>query len=71
VETEVLVESLRLDWTSFVKIDNSPSLAFTTIVTLDFDCLTFFILGTSNVKNFTILPIDELVVLILEYLEPA
>jgi hypothetical protein len=70
MESEVLVKSLGLDWSSFVKIDNSPSLIPSTIVTIDSNKLTFFILGTSNIKYFTILPIDELVVLILEYLEP-
>jgi hypothetical protein len=71
MESEVLIESLGLDWSSFVKIDNSPFLMLSIIVTPDSNGLTFFILGTSNIKYFTILPIDELVVLILEYLEPA
>jgi hypothetical protein len=71
MESEVLVKSLGLNWSSFIKIDNSPSLMLSTIVTPDSDSLTLFILGTSNIKNFTILPIDELAVLILEYLEPS
>jgi hypothetical protein len=71
MESEVFVESLWLDCICFVKIDNSPSLMLSIIVTPDSDGLTFFILGTSNIKYFTILPIDELVVLILEYLEPS
>jgi hypothetical protein len=70
MEAPILVESLGLDWSGFIKIDNSPSLIPSTIVTVDYNKLTFFILGTSDIKYFTILPIDKLVVLILEYLEP-
>jgi hypothetical protein len=71
MEAPILVKSLGLDWSGFIKIDNSPSLMLSTVISKDSDSLSFFILGTSNIKYFTILPIDELVVLILEYLEPA
>jgi hypothetical protein len=71
MESEVFVKSLGLDWTSFVKIDNSPSLMSTVIVSKDTNCLSFSILGTCDIKYFTTLPIDELAVLILEYLEPS
>jgi hypothetical protein len=71
MESEVLVKSLGLDWTSFVKIDNSPSLMSSVVVTKDTNCLSFSILSTCDIKYFTTLPIDELAVLILEYLEPS
>jgi hypothetical protein len=60
-----------LNSVSFIKIYDSPSLVLSVIVSIDTDCLTFFILGTCDIKNFTILPIDELAVLVLEYLEPS
>jgi hypothetical protein len=41
------------------------------VVTKDTDCLSFSILSTCDIKYFTTLPIDELAVLILEYLEPS
>jgi hypothetical protein len=71
MESEVLVKSLGLDWTSFVKIDNSPSLMSSVVVSKDTNCLSFSVLGTSDIKYFTALPIDELAVLILEHLEPS
>jgi hypothetical protein len=71
METEVLVKSLGLDWTSFVKIDNSPSLMSSVVISIDTDCLAFGILGTCDIKYFTVLPIDELAVLVLEHLEPS
>jgi hypothetical protein len=71
METEVFVESLGLDWTSFVKVDDSPSLMSSVIVTIDTNCLSFSILGTCDIKYFTVLPIDELAVLVLEDLEPS
>jgi hypothetical protein len=71
MESEVLVKSLGLDWTSFVKIDNSPSLMSSVVVTKYSNCLSFSILSTCDIKYFTTLPIDELAVLILEYLEPS
>jgi hypothetical protein len=71
MESEVLVKSLGLNSVSFVKIDNSPSLMNSVVVTKDTYCLSFSILGTCDIKYFTTLPIDELAVLILEYLEPS
>jgi hypothetical protein len=71
IEAKVLVNSLGLDWTSFVNIKNSPSLVLSTVVSVDTYCLSFSILGTSDIKYFTVLPIDELAILILEYLEPS
>jgi hypothetical protein len=71
METEVFINTLGCYCISFVKIDNSPSLVFTAIVAVDTDCLSFNILSSSDIKYFTVLPIDELAVLILEYLEPS
>jgi hypothetical protein len=71
MESEVLVKSLRLNSVSFVEVDNSPSLMRSVIVSKDTNCLSFSILGTCDIKYFTALPIDELAVLVLKYLEPS
>jgi hypothetical protein len=46
-------------------------LVFTAIVAVHTDCLSFNILTSSDIKYFTVLPIDELAVLVLEHLEPS
>jgi hypothetical protein len=41
------------------------------IVTPDTNSLTFYIFTTYNIKYFIVSPIDELTLLVLEYLEPS
>jgi hypothetical protein len=71
METEVFVKSLRLYGLSFVKIDNLPLLGFGSIVTPNLNWVSFFILSSSNIKDLVVRPVNELVVLILEDLEPS
>jgi hypothetical protein len=71
VETEFLIQSLSLSLTLLVKIQDIPGLTGTSVVRFNSNSLSFFILLIFNIKNFTVLPIDELVVLELENLEPS
>jgi hypothetical protein len=41
------------------------------IVVVNTDSLSFYILSTSDIKNLAISPVDELILLILEKLEPS
>jgi hypothetical protein len=54
-----------------VKINNIPSLSLGSIVTPNSNWVAFNILAALDVKSLAALPVDELVVLILEYLEPS
>jgi hypothetical protein len=71
MEAKVLVDSFGLDCISFVKIDYSPSLISSILVAIDNNFLAFLILCSIDWEGFTILPIDELVVLVLKHLEPS
>jgi hypothetical protein len=71
METEVFANSLGSNCISFVKIDNLPLLMLSSVVTVNTNCLTFFVFTSFNIKYFAALPVDELIVLILEYLEPS
>jgi hypothetical protein len=71
METEVFVKSLSLWALILIKIKDSPSLGSSSIVTPYLNWVSFFILATSNIKDLVIRPVDELVVLILEDLEPS
>jgi hypothetical protein len=71
MEAPVLVESFRLWTLSFVKVNDSPSLGSCSIVTPYLYWVSFFILSSSDIEDFAVVPVDELVVLILEDLPPS
>jgi hypothetical protein len=71
METEVLVQSLGLWSLCFIKIDNIPLLSSGSIVGPNLNWGTFTVIATFDIKNFLVLPVDELVVLILEDLPPS
>jgi len=71
VESEFIIHSLGSNFFSFVKIDNLPLLMSSSVVTPYTYSLAFLVFTSFDVKDFTTLPIDELVVLILEHLEPS
>jgi hypothetical protein len=71
MEAKVLVETLGLWSSSFVKIFNSPHLVLSFVVVQDSNSLAFFVLGSFDLKYLTRLPIDELVILELEDLPPS
>ena len=71
VESEVGIKSLGLDSLSLVKIDNSPSLIGLSVVAPDDNWSSFFISSTRNIKYLIVGPVDELLALILEELEPS
>jgi len=46
-------------------------LGFASVVAPNLNWVSFFIFTTSYIKNLIVVPVDELVVLILEYLPPS
>jgi hypothetical protein len=71
MESKFLVKSFGLNFISFIKIDYLPLLVFTSVVTVNPNWVSFLILCTSDIKDLVIGPVDELVILILEDLEPS
>jgi hypothetical protein len=70
-ETEVLAVSLSGNGIRFIKINYLPFLCLGSIVAPYLNWVSFFILTTSYIKDLVVGPVDELVVLILEDLEPS
>jgi hypothetical protein len=71
METELLVEALSSYLISLIKINNLPLLSFTSVVSKDTNCLTFFVLAAFDIKYLIVGPVNELIVLVFEYLEPS
>jgi hypothetical protein len=71
METKFIVNTLSSALVSFINIKDCPFLVSTTIVTIDSYGSTFLIFASFNIKDFTGLPVDELVVLIFENLPPS
>jgi hypothetical protein len=71
MESKVLVDTLSLWALCFVEIDNIPLLSCSSIAGPNLNRVAFFIFTSFNIKNLLALPVNELVVLILEYLEPS
>jgi hypothetical protein len=71
MESEFLIESLGFNLSSFIKVKYLPLLSSSTVVTPDADLLAFYVLASSYIKNLVVSPVDELVLLILEDLEPS
>jgi hypothetical protein len=71
VEAEFLANSLGLWSLCFIKINNIPLLMLASVVTPNTNLLAFLVFGASNIEDLAGLPVDELVVLVLEYLPPS
>jgi hypothetical protein len=71
VETIFFIHTLSIFLLSFIKIYNLPFLGFGSIVTPNLNWVTFFIFTSFDIKDLTVAPVDELVVLIFEDLEPS
>jgi hypothetical protein len=71
VETEFLMKSLLLYLVSLVNIDNIPFLVWFSMVAPGNNSLTFNIFSSSDIKNLSVTPVDELVISILEELPPS
>jgi len=71
METEVFVETLSLVSLGLIEINDLPLLMSTFVVTPNTNWVSFFILSSFDIKDFATLPVDELVVLILEDLPPS
>jgi hypothetical protein len=71
MEAPSFVKSLGLWALSLVKIEDSPFLVSTSVVSIYTNFRSLFILSTIDIKNLAVLPVDELFLLILEHLEPS
>jgi hypothetical protein len=71
MEAPSFVKSLGLWALSLVKIEDSPFLVSSSVVSIYTNSRSLFILSTSDIKNFAVLPVDELFFLILEDLKPS
>ena len=71
METEVLIKSLLLILSSFVNVEYCPLLVVSSVVAPYSNCLTFFVSTALDIKDLAVLPVDELLVLILEDLPPS
>jgi hypothetical protein len=71
MEAPSFVKSLGLWALSLVKIEDSPFLVSTSVVSIYTNFRSLFILSTIDIKNLAVLPVDELFILILEHLEPS
>jgi len=71
VESKVFVETLGWISFHFINIGHSPLLILTIVVLIDTNFAAFFIFATCNIKNFAVIPIDELSVFIFENLPPT
>jgi hypothetical protein len=71
MEAPFFVESLGLWSLGLVNVDDLPLLLLASVVSEYSNCGSFFILSTLDFKDLAGLPVDKLVVLILEDLEPS
>jgi hypothetical protein len=71
VETKLSIDSLGSSLVCLVEIQNLPFLGFSSIVTPHLNWVSFFILSLFDIKDLVVGPVHELVVLILEDLEPS
>jgi len=71
MESKVFADTLGLDCLCFVKIDYIPDLSLGSIVAPHLYWVAFLVFSSSDIKDLVVGPVDELVVLILEDLEPA
>jgi hypothetical protein len=70
MESEFFVESLGLNLSSFIKINNLPLLVKSISLSKNSNCLTLNILVSSDIEVLSVLDINESVNLILKDLEP-
>jgi hypothetical protein len=70
METEFFVESLGLEFVSFININYLPSLVLSVVALVSNDWFSFSIFTSFNIKYLLVLDIDELFTSILEDLPP-
>ena len=70
MESKLLVETLGSSLLSLVNIDNLPSLVSTVVSLVNNDWLTFSIFSTTDVEAFSVLPVDNMFILVFEDLPP-
>jgi hypothetical protein len=71
MESKLLVESLGFSLGGFIKINNSPFLVSSILVSIDDDSLSFLVFGSIDREGFVICPVDELCFFKFEQLEPS
>jgi hypothetical protein len=70
LEAKFFIESLCLYLVSLVNIKNCPLLVSSIVISENTNLGSFLVLASNNFKNLVVTPIDELIVLVLEYLPP-
>jgi hypothetical protein len=60
VETKVFVETLGWISFHFINIGHSPLLILTIVVLVNTNFASFLIFASCDIKNFAVIPIDEL-----------
>jgi hypothetical protein len=70
-ETECFVKTLRLIWDSSVDVKDLPFLGLWVVLFPGLDWLSFNISSHVNIKDVVVLDVDEVLVLVLEYLPPS
>jgi hypothetical protein len=71
VESEVFIDTLVFSLAGLVNIKYCPLLVVSFVVAPDTYCSTFLIFASLDVKDFAVLPVDKLFILILEDLPPS
>jgi len=71
MEAKLFVEALGSILCCLINIDNVPQLSLGSIASPYLNWGAFTIIAIFDIKHFLALPVDELVVLVLEYLEPV
>jgi hypothetical protein len=71
MESKLFVNTLGLRSLCFVEIDYLPLLMSTLVVSINTNCMSFFIFSILNFESLVALPVNELVVFVSEYLEPS
>jgi len=71
METKLFIQPLGLYLGSFIEIDDFPPLILITRVILNTNSLALFIFTVFYIKNLVVGPVDELIILIFENLEPS
>jgi hypothetical protein len=71
IEAKFFIKSLGFSLGCLVNIEDLPFLSFGSVVAPNLNWVSFYIFSSSNIKGLVVGPVDELVVLVLEDLEPS
>jgi hypothetical protein len=71
MESKFFIESLSLNLISFIKIKYSPLLSSGSVIVKYLNWVSFNIFTSSDIKCLSVGPVDELILFVLEELEPS